>query len=136
MIIGAVAITALATVIAACATRSAPPSAPPPRSSFDAALVARGAALAAIGNCADCHTARGGKPYAGGRPLKTPFGTVYSANITPDAESGIGRWTENEFSRALRDGRDRAGRHLYPVMPYDHLTKVNDDDVKALYAFI
>jgi len=102
---------------------------------FDNALVAKGAALSAIGNCAVCHTAADGKPYAGGRGLKTPFGTIYGTNITPDPDTGIGRWTENEFARAMREGVDRSGRHLYPAFPYDHFTKLGDEDVKALYAF-
>ncbi|HEY4139461.1 MAG TPA: cytochrome c, partial [Casimicrobiaceae bacterium] len=102
---------------------------------FDASLVTRGAQLAAIGNCASCHTAEGGKPYAGGRPLPSPFGTVYATNITPDADTGIGKWTEAEFVRALHEGVDREGRDLYPAFPYDHFTKVSDDDVKAIYAF-
>jgi mono/diheme cytochrome c family protein len=124
-------------LLAACAIRpTLSPIEPPPKSAFDAALVSRGAQLAILGNCSDCHTAPGGRPYAGGRALRTPFGTLYSANITPDAETGIGRWSEHAFSRALREGLDRDGRHLYPVMPYDHFTKLRDDDIKALYAFI
>lgn len=112
------------------------PIEPPARASFDAALIAKGAQLAAIGNCKDCHTAAAGKPYAGGRPLQTPFGTIYGTNITPDAASGIGRWSEAAFRRAMHEGVDRQGRHLYPVFPYDHMTKVSDEDVKAIYAFI
>lgn len=103
--------------------------------SFDNALVAKGAALSAIGNCAVCHTAPGGKPYAGGRALQTPFGTIYGTNITPDPDTGIGRWTQAEFARAMREGVDREGRHLYPAFPYDHFTKLTEEDVSALYAF-
>jgi mono/diheme cytochrome c family protein len=112
------------------------PIEPPPISSFDPARVAKGAQLAAIGNCNVCHTAAGGKPYAGGRPLKTPFGTIYGTNITPDPETGIGRWSEAAFSRAMREGVDREGRHLYPAFPYDHFTKVTGEDIQALYAFV
>ncbi len=83
-----------------------------------------------------CHTAEGGKPYAGGTPLKTPFGTIYGTNITPDAETGIGAWPLEAFSRAMREGLDREGRHLFPAFPYDHFTKLTDEDVAALYAFI
>lgn len=118
---------------------SAPPIAPiepPAAEAFDAAQVARGAQLAALGNCMDCHTVPEGKPYAGGRALKTPFGTVYGTNITPDAETGIGRWSEAAFVRAMREGVDRGGRHLYPAFPYDHFTKVTEADLKALYAYI
>lgn len=106
------------------------------RASFDAAQVAKGARLAAIGNCATCHTREGGKPFAGGLALATPFGTIYSTNITPDAETGIGRWTRDDFLRAMREGIDRSGRHLYPAFPYDHFTRVTDADIAALYAFI
>lgn len=102
---------------------------------FDASAVARGAELAAIGNCRACHTADDGASFAGGRPLATPFGTLYSTNITPDAETGIGRYDADDFRRALHEGRDRADRPLYPAFPYDHFTLVADDDVDALYAF-
>jgi hypothetical protein len=78
-------------------------------SAFNSGLVAKGAELAAIGNCAVCHTAPGGKSYAGSRPLPIPFGTIYSSNITPDSETGIGNWSEGAFRRALRDGVDRKG---------------------------
>ena len=123
--------------IAACTTISAiEPVEPADRSSFDPALIAKGAELAAIGNCAVCHTAHDGKPYAGGRPLKTPFGTIYGTNITPEPTSGIGRWSEAAFARAMREGLDRAGRHLYPAFPYDHFTRMTDEDIKALYAFV
>jgi mono/diheme cytochrome c family protein len=124
-------------VIAACASHAplAIIEAPSP-ASFDRTLVARGEKLAALGNCASCHTAEGGKTYAGGFPLKTPFGTVYGTNITPDPETGIGRWSEPAFARALREGIDREGRHLYPAFPYDHFTLTSDEDVRALYAFV
>lgn len=107
-----------------------------PAHSFDAALVARGATLARIGGCAACHTAPDGKPYAGGYPLKTPFGTIYGTNITPDTDTGIGRWPLQAFIRALREGVDREGRHLYPAFPYNHFTLASDDDLQALYAYM
>jgi len=109
---------------------------PPSPPSFDAALMAKGAELAMIANCNVCHTAEGGEAYAGGRPLKTPFGTIYGTNITPDPVTGIGRWSEGAFFRALREGVDRQGRHLYPAFPYDHYTRMSDEDIKAIYAFI
>jgi mono/diheme cytochrome c family protein len=112
------------------------PGAPVGKRSFDAALIARGAQLSAIGNCATCHTRRSGKSFAGGLPLATPFGVVYSTNITPDVGTGIGAWTEADFLRAMHDGVDRAGRNLYPAFPYDHFTRVTDDDVGAIYAYI
>src|SRR6202158_4599525 len=109
------------------------PAAPP---SFDDAVATRGRDLAAIGNCSTCHTTRGGRDFAGGLPVPTPFGTIYSSNITPDADTGIGRWPEDAFRRAMRSGVDRDGRHLYPTFPYDHFTHVSDEDDRALYAFL
>jgi mono/diheme cytochrome c family protein len=109
---------------------------PTAKPAFDPALVKRGRALAALGNCNSCHTMRGGKNFAGGLPVPTPFGTVFSSNITPDPETGIGLWPEQAFRRAMRVGVDRDGRHLYPTFPYDHFTNVSDDDDRALYAFL
>src|SRR5215510_12391472 len=109
---------------------------PPKADTFNTALLLKGADLAAIGNCAVCHTAPGGKSYAGSRALPIPFGTIYSSNITPDTETGIGNWSEEAFRRALRDGVDRKGRHLYPAFPYDHFTHLTDEDIHALYAFM
>src|ERR1700730_17085298 len=109
---------------------------PPAPQSFDPALVKRGRDLAAIGNCNDCHTVRGGKSFAGGLPVPTPFGTIFSSNITPDAETGIGRWPEAAFRRAMQSGVDRDGEHLYPTFPYDHFTNVSDEDDRALYAYL
>jgi mono/diheme cytochrome c family protein len=120
--------------LSSCA--SIDPIEPPPRTSFDAALVARGAQLEAIGDCNSCHTAAGGRAYAGGRRIDTPFGAIYSTNITPDPETGIGRWSERAFVRAMREGLDRQGHELYPVFPYDHFQLVADDDLHALYAFL
>jgi mono/diheme cytochrome c family protein len=110
--------------------------APPRPDSFDPAIVKRGRELAAIGNCNTCHTVRGGGNYAGGLPVPTPFGTIFSSNITPDAETGIGRWPEEAFLRAMRTGVSRDGHHLYPTFPYDHFTNVSDADDRALYAFL
>ena len=112
------------------------PIEPPSRAAFQPAAIARGADLAAIGNCAECHTATGGRPFAGGRPLATPFGTIFGTNITPDPETGIGRWSEEAFRRALREGLDREGRHLYPAFPYDYFTRLSDGDIGAIYAYI
>jgi mono/diheme cytochrome c family protein len=106
------------------------------RPTFPPAQIARGAELAAVGDCAVCHTASGGRPYAGGRGVPTPFGTIYATNITPDPDTGIGQWSEAAFRRAMRDGIDRAGRHLYPVLPYPHFTRASDDDIGAMYAFL
>jgi mono/diheme cytochrome c family protein len=109
---------------------------PPAAQSFDPAQVKRGRQLAAIGNCGTCHTTRSGKDFAGGLPVPTPFGTIYSSNITPDADTGIGRWPESAFRRAMRSGVARDGEHLYPTFPYDHFTNVTDDDDQALYAYL
>jgi mono/diheme cytochrome c family protein len=119
-----------------CASNEALPSIDPGTPSFDSARVAKGAQLAAVGNCIGCHTVPDGKPYAGGTAVKTPYGVVYGTNITPDLDTGIGRWSEAAFARAMREGIDRAGRHLYPAFPYDHFTLLTDDDVAALYAFV
>jgi mono/diheme cytochrome c family protein len=102
----------------------------------DAGQVSRGAELAAIGDCVICHTARNGPPYAGGRALRTPFGTLHASNITPDRATGIGAWSLKDFSRAMREGIARDGRHLYPALPYQHFTRITDQDMAALYAFI
>jgi mono/diheme cytochrome c family protein len=112
------------------------PIKPPAASSFKAALVQRGAQLAALGDCATCHTAPGGRSFAGGLAVPTPFGTIYSTNITPDGETGIGAWSEAAFRRAMREGVRRDGQYLYPAFPYDHFTLVTDDDDNALYAYL
>lgn len=111
------------------------PIAPPPAASFSPELVARGEALAGGGYCANCHTAKGGQRFAGGYAMQTPFGVLYSTNITPDPETGIGTWSEAAFARAMREGVARDGSHLFPVFPYNHFTKLSDDDVRALYAY-
>lgn len=99
-------------------------------------LVARGEYLARAGNCMGCHTARGGEPYAGGRGIDTPFGTVYSSNLTPDVATGLGQWTPAHFWRALHNGRSRDGRLLYPAFPYTNYTLVTRQDADALYAYL
>ena len=109
---------------------------PPDPQALDSQLVAKGRELAGFGDCAVCHTGRSGNEFAGGLPLQTPFGVLYSTNITPDLETGIGNWSEAAFVRALREGVDREGNYLYPAFPYDHFTKVTDEDLHALYAYI
>jgi mono/diheme cytochrome c family protein len=109
---------------------------PPPVSAFAPALVEKGARLAALGNCDTCHTVPGGPAYAGGRAIPTPFGTIYSTNITPAPGNGIGHWSEDAFRRAMRQGVSRSGHHLYPAFPYDHFARLDVDDIHALYAFI
>ena len=96
--------------------------------------VARGAYLANAADCAACHTdAHGGLPYAGGRALATPFGTFYSPNITPDPETGIGRWSDAQFLRALHEGVRPDGANYFPVFPYPSFTKITDADVLATH---
>jgi len=116
--------------------RAIAPIAPPDASTYSAATIARGSQLAALGDCAVCHTAANGAINAGGLALETPFGTVYSTNITPDAETGIGTWSYPAFERAMRDGIHRDGRHLYPAFPYNHFAKTTDADLQALYAYL
>ncbi len=115
---------------------SAPSADPPPPTPDSPALAERGAYLARIGNCALCHTARGGAPYAGGRPIATPFGTVYSANLTPDATNGLGTWQAQDLRRALHQGQSKDGRALVPACPYPNFTLVSAGDVDALFAFL
>ncbi len=100
--------------------------------------VARGAYLAAAAGCQGCHTASapGAVPYAGGHTLKTPKGTFFGPNITPDSVHGIGQWTEADFLRALRHGVRRDGANLYPVFPYTSYTRITDDDARAIFAFL
>ena len=106
-----------------------------PPQSFAPDLVAKGEALAGGGYCGECHTAKGGAKYAGGYGMPTPFGVIYSTNITPDPETGIGRWSEAAFARAMHEGVARDGSHLFPGFPFDHFSELTDDDVKALYAY-
>ena len=101
-----------------------------------AQLVSRGGYLASAGNCAACHTARGGAAYAGGRGIATPFGTVYSSNLTPDDETGIGAWSAGDFWRALHNGRSKGGRLLYPAFPYTSTTQATREDSDAIFAFL
>ena len=112
------------------------PVAPPAPGSFPADLVAKGEALSAVGHCAACHTAPGGQPFAGGYGLHTPFGIIYGDNISPDPQTGIGNWSLEAFTRAMREGVGRDGSHLLPAFPYYAFTKLSDDDIKALYAYL
>ena len=108
----------------------------PAPSFFPHEQVARGAVLAQVGDCAVCHTAQGGRPLAGSRPLATPFGILYSDNLTPDPDTGIGHWSAAAFRRAMKDGVARDGAHLYPALPYEHFTHVSDSDLDAIYAYL
>jgi len=112
------------------------PIQPPSPSTFSAELVAKGEALSAIGHCAACHTQPGGQAFAGGYRMNTPFGAVFGTNITPDPKTGIGVWSLEAFTRAIREGVARDGSHLMPAFPYYAFTKLSDDDVKGLYAYL
>ncbi len=99
-------------------------------------LVAKGKYLTDAADCMPCHTGPGGKPFAGGLTLDTPFGGITSPNITPDKETGIGGWTDEQFYRALHDGFGKDGEYLYPAMPFTSYTKMPPDDVKAIRAYL
>ncbi|MBO9513734.1 MAG: c-type cytochrome [Variovorax sp.] len=111
---------------------------PEPPTAFEPtpAMVERGRYLALAGNCAGCHTTRGGAPYAGGVGIETPFGTVFSSNLTPDPNAGIGRWNSDHFWRALHNGRSKDGRLLYPAFPYPNFTRVTREDADAIFAYL
>ncbi len=100
--------------------------------------IERGAYLAAIGDCDGCHTDKkgGAPPLSGGRALTTPVGTFYGPNITPDAATGIGKWSEADFRRAMREGKDEDGNYLYPVFPFGSFTLMSDQDIADLYAYL
>lgn len=107
-----------------------------PRELAGADPLAKGKYLTEAANCAACHTAKGGKPFAGGRPFKLPFGTIYTPNITPDAATGIGAWTDAAFLRAVHKGIGRQGERLYPAFPYASYTLLTDDDVLAIRRYL
>jgi mono/diheme cytochrome c family protein len=98
--------------------------------------VARGAYLARAGDCVSCHTAAGAAPFAGGYRVETPFGTLLAPNITPDPDTGIGRWSADDFWRAMHHGVNRRGQDMYPAMPYDFYTRVSREDSDAIFAWL
>lgn len=98
--------------------------------------IQRGRYISKAADCISCHTVKGGKPYAGGYPVETPFGTIYSANITPDLETGIGKWSKDDFYRAMHEGIRRDGKHIYPACPYPAFTKMTREDVDALKDYL
>ena len=99
-------------------------------------LIERGAYLTLAGNCMTCHTARGGQKYAGGLGIQTPFGTLFTSNLTPDANTGIGSWSSAHFWRAMHNGRSKSGRLLYPAFPYTSYTRVTREDSDAMFAYL
>jgi cytochrome c553 len=121
---------------AASSPDSSPASSPTSSLAASPALIERGAYLARAGDCAACHTERGGAPYAGGRGIDTPFGTVYASNLTPDPGTGLGRWSADDFWQALHHGRSRDGRLLVPAFPYTATTRVTREDADALFAYL
>jgi len=130
-VVASVALAAIATGLPrahAQAPAALPAPAPPD-------LVGHGRYLTAAGDCQACHTRQGGAPFSGGRPLATPFGTILSANITPDA-TGIGGWSSDQFYRALHSGVDDEGHHLYPAFPYNYYTRMPRADTDAVFAYL
>ncbi len=103
---------------------------------YKQSTIDKGRELAALGNCIGCHTAPGGTANAGGRAMDTPFGAVYTTNLTPDHETGIGQWSFSAFQRAMREGISRDGHFLYPAFPYTAFAKMSDDDLTALHAYL
>jgi mono/diheme cytochrome c family protein len=101
-----------------------------------AATPEQGRYLAAAGNCVSCHTRPGGPAFAGGLPFSTPLGVIYSTNITPDVQTGIGSWSAADLRRAMQHGVARNGDHLFPAFPYTAFTKVSDADIQAIYAYL
>ncbi len=98
--------------------------------------VARGRYLARAGDCIGCHQARGGEPFAGGLAVPTKFGRIYTSNITPDRETGIGDWSADDFWQAIHDGRGRHGEYLYPAFPYPNYTRITRPDADAIFAYL
>src|SRR5690242_6015699 len=117
------AVPILALLLGCVAARAQAPS-------DDVALVARGEYLARAADCMPCHTGDRSKPYSGGLPIHTPFGTIFSVNITSDPQTGIGRWTFADFKHALHDGIRVDGAYLYPAMPFDAFTGIEEDDLR------
>lgn len=108
----------------------------PPSGPASMEQIQRGEYLARAGNCISCHTTRGGTPYAGGFGINTSFGTVYTSNLTPDTQTGIGDWSSDHFWRAMHHGRAKDGRLLYPAFPYTEYTHVTREDSDAIYAYL
>ena len=106
----------------------------PDKQSFE--VIEHGRYMATAADCTACHTEPGGKPFAGGGALETPFGVLLAPNITPDVATGIGGWTDDEFVNALRNGIGHGGIHLYPAMPYPYYTKMTREDVVAIRAYL
>ena len=102
----------------------------------DNASIEHGAYIARLGDCVACHTAKGGQPFAGGLPINTPMGKIYTTNITPDQQTGIGQWTYDDFAKLMRYGVTKAGYTVYPAMPYPSYSRMSDADMHDLYAYL
>src|SRR5689334_12478266 len=126
-----------AAVLLLCAAGAAITFGATKASEQDYTKVERGRYLVTAADCVACHTIPGiGKPFAGGRPIETPFGNIVSANITPDRDTGIGSWTDQQFEKAVRNGIRPDGTRLYPAMPFPNYTKMSHDDVMAMRAYL
>lgn len=132
--VGIMAVMLAAGAASAGAQEAKPAASDEPASHDD--LIERGRYIATAGDCMPCHTGAPAQEFAGGLAIPTPFGTIYSPNITPDNETGIGKWTFADFKNAVHDGIRADGAYLYPAMPYDAFTKIEDDDLKALWAYV
>ncbi|MBF5057267.1 cytochrome protein [Alcanivorax sp. 521-1] len=132
---GALAVTGLLATLWPWRASLAPVSRPA-TNLYSAETIERGRLVAEAGDCAVCHTAEEGLTNVGGRPFETPFGTLYSTNLTPDPDTGIGNWSYAAFERAMREGISRDGRHLYPAFPYTDFAKLSNADMQALYAYL
>lgn len=135
-LLGGIAASAAGLVLTALPLRGAIAPVAVDTTIYSAAAIERGRLVALAGDCMVCHTAEGGIENTGGRALDTPFGTVYTTNITPDPQTGIGNWSYAAFERAMREGIHRDGRHLYPVFPYTAFAKISDADMQSLYAYL
>ncbi len=133
--VGGIAVVVLLGGIIIGAVSSQPVLVPAPIESFSNATVEHGRYLSKAGNCSSCHTEAGGMPYSGGVEFQTPFGIMYSTNITPDKASGIGSWSFNDFYRAMKQGVRPDGSHLYPAFPYTDFAKLTDEDLASLYLY-
>ena len=134
-----VAVVSAALCIGASAAHPQPPSAAPAVPGAEASIeqtVKRGEYLAQAGDCVACHTKHDGQPFAGGFPMPTPFGTLYSPNITPDVQYGIGKWSADDFYNMLHTGHRRDGSFIYPVMPFPAYTKVTRADSDAIFTYL
>ncbi|QEI09160.1 c-type cytochrome [Pigmentiphaga aceris] len=134
--LGGIAAAATGLLVTAMPWRAEIPPVTPDLSIYSTAAIDRGRLVAAAGDCVVCHTVPGGTPNTGGLALDTPFGQIFTTNITPDPETGIGMWSFQAFDRAMRQGIHRDGRQLYPAFPYTDFAKLTDADMQALYAYL